>query len=290
MNVIEIQNLTKKFGDVVAIDDASFSVEKGGVFGFLGPNGAGKTTIIRCLMDFIRPDSGSVSVFGLDAQKNSVEIKNRIGYLSGEIDLYGSWTVRRHIDFFRKIHSTHDVADDLVSLFSLDLGKKAKNLSSGNKQKLGLVLAFMFEPDLVILDEPTNGLDPILQNRVYDLIRDTISRGATVLMSSHNLAEVERVCEHVAIIRSGKIIAEEKISDLKRKRLYSVRIASDASFDANALLGEGDEIVREHHYNVEYRIKSDIDVFLSKLSGQKIVDIEISHARLEDIFLEYYQT
>lgn len=289
MKAIEIQNIAKRFGSTVAVNNASFDVDSGQVFGFLGPNGAGKTTTIRCIMDFIRPDEGSVKIFGKDSQANSVEIKKDIGYLSGEIDLYEHWTGKQHIRFFQKLNGKEDISDELVRMLGFDVSKKAKNLSSGNKQKLGLILAFMAKPKLIILDEPTTGLDPILQNRVYDLIQKVVSEGSTVLMSSHNLAEVDKVCDHVAIIKSGEIIAKESILQLKSKRLYSVHVVGHEGFESDSLLGEDVELVRTFNHTAEYKVKGDINDFISKLSGVKLKDVSITQARLEDIFLEYYQ-
>jgi ABC-2 type transport system ATP-binding protein len=289
MKAIEIQNLTKHFGSTKAVDDISFSVEQGQIFGFLGPNGAGKTTTIRMMMDFIRPDSGTATILGKDAQRDETCLKKEIGFLSGEVHLYDNWTGEQHIALSKKLNGKEDRSAELVRRFNLDTTKKAKNLSSGNKQKLGLVLAFMARPQLIILDEPTNGLDPLLQKEVYSLIQETVADGATVFMSSHNLPEVERVCDHVGIIRQGKIIAEESIASLKQKKIYSVKIVYEKEFNYKEVLSEKDEHVQDIKNGFVLNIKGDINLFLQKIANHSVHDIEISQASLEDIFLEYYQ-
>lgn len=217
MNVIEVKNFTKYFGKTKAVNDISFSVQKGEIFGFLGPNGAGKTTTIRSMMDFIRPTGGHIAILGLDAQKNSVELKRKVGYLSGELRLYKKWTGQDHIDFVKNLHGGEVIAKEISERFDFDPSLKVKSLSSGNRQKLGIVMAFMTQPELLIMDEPTNALDPLLQNEMYELIEEVTQNGTTVFMSSHNLAEVDRVCSRVAIIKEGKIVATESIKNLKKK-------------------------------------------------------------------------
>lgn len=288
MKAIEIKNLKKYFGAVKAVDDISFSVEQGQIFGFLGPNGAGKTTTIRMMMDFIRPDSGEVTILGKDAQKDETCLKKEIGFLSGEVHLYENWTGEQHISFIKKLNGKHDVSESLVKRLNLDTSKKAKNLSSGNKQKLGLVLAFMSKPQLLILDEPTNGLDPLLQKEVYQLIREAVRDGSTVFMSSHNLPEVERVCDHVGIIRDGKMIANESIQGLKKKRVYTVRAQFTQEIDPKEIMGKDDELLQEIQDGFIFNVKEDINPLLNKLSDHDVKDLEVSQASLEDIFLTYY--
>jgi len=209
--VIEVKNFKKYFGRTKAVDDISFTVEKGEIFGFLGPNGAGKTTTIRCMMDFMRASKGSISILGKDSFIDSVSLKERIGYLSGSVRLYENWTGREHIDFVRKLNGKKDISVDLLHRLDFDPKIKTKKLSSGNRQKLGVIMAFMLEPEVLILDEPTTTLDPIMQHVVYDLLREVTSRGATVFMSSHNLSEVERVCSRVGIIKEGKMMAIKNV-------------------------------------------------------------------------------
>lgn len=289
MKVIEVKNLKKYFSKTKAVNDISFSIEKGEIFGFLGPNGAGKTTTIRCLMDFLRPDSGSINILGKDAQKDEVELKKDIGYLSGSVKLYDKWTGQAHIDYFKKLNGKHNIISDLIKRFDFNPKVKAKNLSSGNRQKLGIILAFMFEPKLLIFDEPTNALDPILQNEVYELIKEQVEKGATVFMSSHNLGEVERVCSRVGIIREGKIVAEESILKLKDKKLYDIKVCLEDREDLKNLKADGLEIAQELPNCLILKVKGDLNPLIKKLGQYKLKDLNIERASLEDIFLEFYE-
>jgi ABC-2 type transport system ATP-binding protein len=184
-NVIQVKNLKKHFSahKVKAVDGVSFDVKKGEILGFLGPNGAGKTTTIRCMMDFLRADSGSVKILGKDSKKDSVELKSKIGYLSGDVRLYGKWSGEEHIRFVEKIRGKSETARKYADKLDLDLKKKFKTLSSGNKQKLGLVLALMDKPEVIIMDEPTVGLDPLLQNAIYDIFNELRDSGSTIFIS-----------------------------------------------------------------------------------------------------------
>ncbi len=287
--VIEVKNLKKYFGKTKAIDDVSFSVEEGEVFGFLGPNGAGKTTTIRCLMDFLRPNEGNIKILGKDAQKDSVELKKDIGYLSGSVKVYDKWTGQMHIDYFKKLNGKHNIAKELINRFDFNPKVKAKNLSSGNRQKLGIILAFMFEPKLLIFDEPTNALDPLLQNEVYELIEEQVKKGATVFMSSHNLPEIERVCSKVGIIKKGKMVAEEDILKLKDKKLYDIKVCFEEKVDLEELKKNGLEVAQELPSCLILKAKGDINPVIQKLSQYKLRDLNIERASLEDIFLEFYE-
>lgn len=289
MSVIEVKNLKKYFKDTKAVDDVSFNVEKGEVFGFLGPNGAGKTTTIRAMMDFIRPTGGSISILGLDAQKDTVELKKKIGYLSGELRLYKNWTGQEHIDFVRNLNGDEDIADEIAKRFNFSPELKVKTLSSGNRQKLGIIMAFMTRPELLIMDEPTNALDPLLQNEMYDLIQEVAKNGTTIFMSSHNLVEVDRVCSQVAIIKEGKIVTTESIKNLKEKRLYTVTAHFSDSFDKNQFNIEGINITKEMQAGLIMNVKGDVNQIVNILSQHKLKDLQIEHASLEDIFLEFYE-
>jgi len=286
---IKVTNLKKHFGKVKAVDDVSFSVDKGEVFGFLGPNGAGKTTTIRCLMDFIRPTAGEISILGKDAQKDTVEVKKNVGHLSGDVNLYDKWTGQAHIDFIRKLNGKYDVADKLVKRFDFDPTRKTKELSSGNRQKLGIIMAFMFQPKVLICDEPTNALDPLLQNTVYELMEEATDKGTTIFMSSHNLDEVERICERVGVIREGKMIATESIVSLKEKKIYTVKAFFAGEFNEKDFDTNGIRITKKFTNGLTLKVKNDIDQVVKKLSTYKLKDLEIEQASLEDIFLEFYE-
>ncbi len=288
MTAIEVKNLKKYFGRVKAVDGVSFTVARGEIFGFLGPNGAGKTTTIRCLMDFLRPTGGEIKILGRDAQVDSVELKKKIGYLSGQIHLYDKWTGQRHLDFVSAFNGGRKKAVELCQRFEFDPLVRTKKLSSGNRQKLGIIMAFMTSPDLLICDEPTNALDPLLQNEVYKLIEEEVKRGATVFMSSHNLREVEKVCNHVGIIKEGKMEALENIDTLKDKKMYTVRVHFLSQIDKRDLTSDNISVTAEYNNSYVLSVKGDVNQVLDKLSHHRIKDLEIERASLEDIFLEYY--
>ena len=269
MNAVEVKNLKKYFGKVKALDGISFEVEKGEVFGFLGPNGAGKTTTIRLMMDFLRPTKGEIKLLGKDAKEDSVELKKHIGYLSPEDRLYKGWTGEEHVDFIRAIRGNSAKAQALVKELDLDLKKRVWQLSTGNKQKLSLVLAMMSDPDLLIMDEPTLGLDPILSEKIYQTLDKLGHEGKTIFMSSHYLSEVEKVCDKVAIIKEGKLVATEHIAELKRKKMYSVRATFAGDFEPDSFKIEGVEIKDEHHDFVELVVKGDINQVITILHQYK---------------------
>lgn len=290
MPTIEVTNLTKHFGHTRAVDGISLSVEKGEIFGFLGPNGAGKTTTIRCMMDFIRPTDGSVTMLSKDAQRDAVELKKHIGYLSGYVHLYGKWTGQDHIDFIKKLNGKNDQSSTLVKRLGFDPSLKTKQLSSGNRQKLGIIMALMTEPEILILDEPTNALDPLLQREVYKLLLEAQAKGTTIFMSSHNLAEVDHVCSRVGVIRQGKMVAVEKIHDLKHMRMYTVRAHITGTVDTQSFRMPGVEVAEAAaDGELVLKVKGDLDPLIKQLARHTVHDLEIEHATLEDIFMEYYQ-
>lgn len=289
MPAIEIKNLTKHFGKVRAVDGISFVVEKSEIFGFLGPNGAGKTTAIRCMMDFIRPTDGSIRLFGKDARQDSVELKKSIGYLSSDVYLYDKWTGQEHLDFAASLKGKSPRLDSLIKRLDFNPKVKVKTLSTGNKQKLNILLAFLGDPKLLILDEPTRGLDPLLQNEIYAILQEFQKDGGTVFLSSHNLPEVERICGRVGIIRQGKIVAVERIEDLKNKSMHIGHISFEGAFNKNDFLMEGFAITSENANGFSFTIRGSINPFLNILPKYRVKDFEITHANLEDIFLAFYK-
>ena len=289
MSVIDVRDLRKYYGKTRAVDGVSFTIEKGEIFGFLGPNGAGKSTTIRCMMDFIRPLNGSIGILGRDACKDSVELKKKIGYLAGNVRLYGKWSGREHIDFFDSLNGGSDYAAELAKRLDLDQSVPARQLSSGNRQKLGIILAFMTRPELLILDEPTLGLDPFLQNTIYAMLAEATANGATVFMSSHNLAEVDRVCSRVGIIRLGKMVATESISALKKKKINTMYVEFAGPVKKEEFVGDDTGLVRETETTLTLKIKGDINKVIRRLGAHTISDIRITQASLEDIFMEYYE-
>jgi len=289
MNTIEVKNLKKYFGTTRAVDNISFEVSKGEIFGFLGPNGAGKTTTIRAMMDFLRSDGGEIILLGENIVNNP-QLKNKIGYLSGDVRLYDGWTGFDHIQFLEKIRAKSSIADQLASQLDLNLKVKFRDLSSGNKQKLGLVLAMMFEPELVIMDEPTVGLDPLLQNKIYEILQSAQKRGTTVFMSSHNLSEVEKLCQRVGVIKNGKLITIESIQSLKDKRMHVVKIQFSGPVNASQFEDLNIQIQKSEGEFLQIGIRGDLNPLVKRLSEFNVKELEITHASLEDIFLEFYNT
>lgn len=284
--VITLDSLTKHFGATKAVDGISFSVEAGETFGFLGPNGAGKTTTIRCLMDFIRPSTGTVKIFGFDSVTQGVAARAKIGFMPAATSLNDKWTGQDHVDYIARLHHTADHAVEIAARMELDLSRHVKHLSTGNKQKLSLVLAFMHQADLIMLDEPTNGLDPILQQTVYELIREARSRGATVFMSSHNLSEVERLCTRVAILRQGKLVATEPMSALKDKHLYTINLEFSKDFTLPAVPNV--QVVSHTNHSLVVKAHGDLQPLLKILADAPVHDLQIQHATLEELFMEFY--
>lgn len=287
MSTIEVKNLKKYFGNTHAVNDISFSVEKGEIFGFLGPNGAGKTTTIKCLMNYLYPTSGEIKILNEDINKNP-QIKNKIGYLSGDVRLYNGWTGEDHINFFENLRGQKSNAANLMQELNLNPKIKFKNLSSGNKQKLGLIIALMFNPELIIMDEPTVGLDPLLQNTIYELLEKATTSGTTIFMSSHNLSEVDRLCNRVGIIKEGKLLTIESVQNLKDKRLHTARVHFNGPFDRNEFIFDNIQIQKDLPEGLELGIKGDINPLITKLANYSVRELEITHANLEDIFLEFY--
>lgn len=290
MTAIRVQNLKKYFGKTKAVNGVSFEVNEGEILGFLGPNGAGKTTTIRCMMDFIRPTEGKIEILGRDAQKDSAELKTDIGYLSSETDLYKSWTGAEHINFMERLRGISSFDEELEKELKFDRRKRAGVLSTGNRQKLGIILALMHQPKLLILDEPTVGLDPLLQNYIYEILRAEAAKGNTIFMSSHNLAEVEKICDRVVILKDGKIVAVESINDIKRKRIYTIYAYFEGDVPKKDLVTNGIGLVEEFSDGLVLNVKGDIKPLLTKLSGFKnLKDLEITHASLEEVFMEFYK-
>lgn len=289
MSIIRVKDLKKYFGKTHAVDGISFEVQKGEIFGFLGPNGAGKTTTIRCMMDILRPDEGSIEILGLNAQKNSTKLKRDIGFLPGEVNLYENWTGREHIRLLEKIRGVSRFDDDLVTRLVFDPSLKVKSLSTGNEKKLALILALMHQPKLLILDEPTTGLDPLLRSAIHEVLKTEVKKGKTVFMSSHDLSEVEKICDRICIIKEGKIVDIESVASVKEKRIYTIHAYFKGKVPKSQLSKDGVEITKELSDGLVLNVKGDIKPVLSKLSKYKLKDLEITHASLEEVFMEFYR-
>ena len=290
MNVIEIKNLTKDYGDKKGIFNINFSVRKGEVLGFLGPNGAGKTTTIRHLMGFSKADKGNCSINGLNCFDYSSEIQKSLGYLPGEIAFLDDMIGRKFIKFVAEMKGIKDLsrAEELIKRFDLNPSGKIKKMSKGMKQKIGIICAFMQEPDILILDEPTSGLDPLMQNEFIKLIAEEKEKGRTILMSSHSFEEIEKTCDRAAIIKEGQIVSVENISTLKESKQKIYNITFETVNMANEFIKEGFKVKDVNENNVTIAIKGDIMHFIKALTKYKVLNLESYTQSLEDLFMHFY--
>jgi len=289
--VIETEGLTVYYGRHLGITDVDLKVEQGEIFGFLGPNGAGKTTTQRVLLDVIRPTAGTAHMFGLDCRKEGVEARKRVGYLPGELSLYDNMRAR---DFFRMYnYMLGDGVDRdhwkiLAERLNLDTRRKIREFSRGNKQKVGVVTAFMNKRELLVLDEPTSGLDPLVQQTVLEMVCEVKDEGHTVFFSTHILPEAQQVCDRVGIIREGKLVATERVEDLthqqfKRLRLAFANMPPVETFDIPGVTETGRDQV-----SVNLEIRENLEKVLETALPFGLTDIDTIPVTLEEIFLAYY--
>lgn len=290
-SVIEAEQLTKRYGKSRGIEDLTLSVRKGEIFGFLGPNGAGKTTTIRTLLDLLHPTSGSATIFGLDSRRDSIAIRARTGNLPGDFAFEDRVTGHQLLRLFANLRGMSDLgsAADLADRFKADLSKPLRELSRGNRQKIGLIQALFHEPDLLILDEPTGGLDPLMQEEFLTVVAEHRDRGATVFLSSHDLAEVERICDRVGIIRAGRLAAVESVSEMREHayRDVVVRFAEPVSLADFEALPEIEQIVVSDD-TLSFRSLGGLDAAIKAIASHSVIDIEIKRPTLEELFLTYY--
>jgi ABC-2 type transport system ATP-binding protein len=289
---IETRGLIKNYGRVQALKGVDLDVNCGEIFGFLGPNGAGKTTTIRCMLDMIRPQGGSIKVLGIDPQDDPVAVRARVGYLPGELALEGNARVLNVLKYFGRLRGNNldwEYVRSLAKRIDLDLNRSVKNLSKGNKQKVGVLQALMHKPDLLIMDEPTSGVDPLIQQEIYLLLNEAKQRGATVFFSSHIITEVEAIADRVAIIREGVIVEEAKPEQLVTMGMRRMRVrflepvtAPLDSIPGVSLFSQDWEDV------VTYQVEGQLDSFIKALAAFPVADIEIERPSLEEIFLAYY--
>ena len=289
--VIDTAKLTKYYGKQLGIEDVDLEVKRGEVFGYLGPNGAGKTTTIRTLLDFIRPTRGSATVFGLDIRQSSVDIHRRVGYLNGELALYNNMTGEDLLKYLGNLRGGLDwkYVRELAARFQCDLPRRIQGLSMGNKQKLGLLQAFMHIPELLILDEPTNGLDPLMQHEFYDLLTETKKEGRTIFLSSHILPEVEKVCDRVGIIRQGKLVTVETIEALKSHSVRQLEIHFARAIPKEKfsnVQGIRDILVQDKLLTCN--VVGSLDALVKAAAQFEVINIISHEPSLEDIFMTYY--
>lgn len=289
---IRTEGLTKHYGDVRALVDLDLDVRTGEVFGFLGPNGSGKTTMIRTILDEIRPTSGRASILGLDTHKRSVEIRRHIGYVPGDLSLYPNLTGRDILTYFANLRGgvEWEYVETLADRLDADLSKKVGDLSSGNRQKMGLIQAFMNRPEVLIMDEPSTGLDPLMQREFQTMMREVVAEGRTVFLSSHTLSEVQRVADRVGIIRHGRLVVVESVAELRSKGIRRVVLSFDAPIDTSVFErfpGVRDIVAENRHITISFdgQIASLLELATSRYT---LVDVTTQEADLEEIFLTYY--
>ena len=289
--VIETDRLTKRYGRSRGIDELSLMVGAGEIFGFLGPNGAGKTTTIRTLLDLLHPTSGSARLFGLDSRRDSRAIRARVGNLPGDFSYEEGITGRQLLRLFAALRGMDGLgrAQALAERFEADLSRPLRELSRGNRQKIGLIQALFHQPELVILDEPTTGLDPLMQEEFLTVVAEERERGATVFLSSHELDEVERICDRVGIIREGRLVTVEAVRDMRGRayRNVAVRFADPVCVaDFEHLAGVQD--VELDGTTLRFRVLGDLDATIKAIARRQVVDIEVTRPTLEELFLTYY--
>ncbi|QIN80810.1 ATP-binding cassette domain-containing protein [Rubrobacter marinus] len=289
--VVRAEGLTKRYGRNRGIRDVDLEVDEGEVFGFLGPNGAGKTTTIRTLLDYLRPTSGRAEVFGMDSRKESVRIRERVGNLPGEFALEDRMSGEGLLRFFARLRGVGDLryAHELAERLGADLGRPMRRLSRGNKQKIGLIQALFHRPPLLILDEPTGGLDPLVQEEFLKIVGETRAEGRTVFLSSHNLAEVEKICDRVGIIREGRLVSVETTGTLVNKAFRRVRMSFAGPVDPGpfrALPGVKD--LQADRESLSFTLHDNLDEVIKLAARYELVNLEYERPSLEEIFLAYY--
>jgi ABC-2 type transport system ATP-binding protein len=290
---IQTNTLTKNYGSVRALLGVDLEVQRGEIFGFLGPNGSGKTTTIRCLLDLIRPNGGTCRVLGMDPQKQSRQVRARSGYLPGELRLEDGMTVEatlRYLNALRGGKADWGYALKLAERLDLDLKIQSRNLSKGNKQKVGVVQALMHRPELLLLDEPTSGLDPLIQQEAHRLIQEAKRDGATVFFSSHIISEVEQVAERVGIIRQGVVVEVAETQALVKRALRRARVRFQNPQQAHGLEHlAGVKVLGSDGTTLHLQIEGEMDDLIKALAKFPVADFETERPSLEEVFLAYYE-
>ena len=295
---LSIQGLTKSYGRVQALRGVDLEVMRGEIFGFLGPNGAGKTTTIRCLLDLIRPDGGTARVLGLDPQANSIAVRSRVTYLPGELSLEANLSAERALRYLADLRGDDidwNRVRELARRLSLDLKTQIKNMSKGNKQKVGVVQAFMAPADLLLLDEPTSGLDPLMQQEVYRLVREAQAAGATIFFSSHIISEVQAIAERVAIVRDGRIIRTANPHELVDMSMRRVRVRLREPLPEGTLTAIPGltlierTLIERNGMTLTVQVEGEMDALIKALAPFPVVDLETERPSLEEIFLTLYE-
>lgn len=292
--LIDVSHLVKTYmgkTPVQAVRDISFQVQRGEIFGFLGPNGTGKTTTIRCMLDVLRPTSGAISIFGLDARQDALAIHRRIGYLPGDVRLPGDLTAKQFLNRYSHMAGLEPtLLPTLLDRFEIPLDRKLKGYSKGMRQMVAIIQAFMCAPELVILDEPTSGLDPLGQRAFNEFLSDQTEKGLTAFMSSHILSEVERICQRVAVIRHGELVAIEEIERLRERagQVVIVEFADGAAEQELRAIPGVQEVERQKNGAYHLKLAGSIDPVIKALALHTIQRLAVEEAPLEDVFLRFY--
>jgi len=291
--IIDITDLSKFYGKARGIENVSLEIGEGEIFGFIGPNGAGKSTTIRILMNMIFPTGGSARILGMDVIRETKKIKSQVGYIPSDASAYSSMDVHEFLSYcigFYHVHNGEQRITELSALFELDLKRKIADLSMGNRKKVSIVQSMLHNPKLLILDEPTTGLDPLMQSVFFDLLRSENQKGMTIFFSSHILGEVQMLCKRVAIIKDGKIIQVEDIESLRKRQLKKVNIEFGNNVDKESFEIHGTENVLPGPGNIlSFMYSGNMNELVSMLAGNEIINLMIEEPSLEEIFMHYYK-
>lgn len=287
--ILKVENLTKSYGKNRGIVDVNLEINKGEIYGFIGPNGAGKSTFIRTILNFFYPTSGKILLFNKDIVKYNKYLKERVGYVPSEVNYYEDISIKELLEYSNSFYSKTDnlYQNKIVELLEIDLNKKIRELSLGNKKKVAIAQCLISKPDFIILDEPTSGLDPLIQKKLFNLLMEEKQNGSTILLSSHNLTEVENLCDRVAIIREGKIVDILELDKEIEKFGLIVNIRGD--IPKNIIKSISEEIIFEKDRDFKFVYKKDINNLIFELSKYNIEELEIREQTLEDTFIEYYK-
>lgn len=292
MDAIACEGLTKRYGDKRALDGLALRVRTGEIFGYLGSNGAGKTTTIRCLLDLIRPSAGTATVLGLDSRRDSVGVRRRTGYLPGDLRLYPHLTARQLTAYLGRLRGGVPVARvaELAERLECDLDQRCGAMSHGQRQKVGVITALMHDPELLILDEPTATLDPLMQREVHDLIREARDRGATIFVSSHDLTEVARLCDRAGILRHGRLVAVQDVNELAEQNRHQVTIEFLDAVDPAAFASlAGVTGVTATDHAVTLSVSGDLDAVVKVAARYRVHDVRSVEVDLDEVFRDFYQ-
>lgn len=291
--VIVLNKLTKSYGKHRGIEEINFTVDRGEIFGFIGPNGAGKSTTIRTLMGLLKPTGGTASIFGLDCGRQASEIAKDVGYLPGENCYYNSMKVKEMLLYTAELYGVadHNRMEALAERLNLDLSRRIGDLSLGNKKKVGIISALLPSPKLLIMDEPASGLDPLIQQTFYDLLKEENERGTTIFLSSHVLSEVQRLCERVAILKEGKLVGVQSMRELRENGYKKISLTTKNAIpkDLFSISGTANLECNKTRTSVSFMFSGTVMTIMEQIHQLELVDILIEEPSLEEIFLHYYE-